>query len=107
MHATGGAPFEGIEQRYQLKTMSIYNELKTKDDAWMQSVHECIDRLSAMIDGILFPSDRSFPLYTLSCPDFRRGKGLRGKYARRSRGRFATQRLCRLTLPPVGKYGLS
>ena len=35
------------------------------------------------------------------------GKGLRGKYARRSRGRFATQRLCRLTLPPVGKYGLS
>lgn len=52
MHATGGAPFEGIEQRYQLKTMSMYNELKTKDDAWMQSVHERIDRLSAMIDGI-------------------------------------------------------
>lgn len=52
MHATGGAPFEGIEQRYQLKTMSMYNELKTKDDAWMQSVHERIDRLSVMIDGI-------------------------------------------------------
>ena len=30
----------------------MYNELKTKDDAWMQSVHERIDRLSAMIDGI-------------------------------------------------------
>ena len=27
-------------------------ELKTKDDAWMQSIHERIDRLSAMIDGI-------------------------------------------------------
>ena len=32
--------------------MSMYNELKTKDDAWMQSVHERIDRLSVMIDGI-------------------------------------------------------
>ena len=30
----------------------MFNELKTKDDAWMQSIHERIDRLSAMIDGI-------------------------------------------------------
>ena len=38
----------------------MFNELKTKDDAWMQSIHESIDqlghervdRLSAMIDGI-------------------------------------------------------
>ena len=30
----------------------MFNELKTQDDAWMQSIHERIDRLSAMIDGI-------------------------------------------------------
>ena len=26
----------------------MFNELKTKDDAWMQSIHERIDRLSAL-----------------------------------------------------------
>lgn len=30
----------------------MYNELKTKEDTWMQSVHESIDRLTAMIDAI-------------------------------------------------------
>lgn len=30
----------------------MYNELKTGNDAWMQSVHERIDRLSVMLDGI-------------------------------------------------------
>lgn len=32
--------------------MSMYNELKTREDAWMQSVHESIDRLSVLIDAI-------------------------------------------------------
>lgn len=32
--------------------MSMYNELKTREDAWMQSVHESIDRLSVLIDTI-------------------------------------------------------
>lgn len=30
----------------------MYNELKTREDAWMQSVHESIDRLSVLIDAI-------------------------------------------------------
>ena len=30
----------------------MYNELKTGDDAWMKSVHERIDRLSVVIDGL-------------------------------------------------------
>lgn len=30
----------------------MYNELKTREDTWMQSVHESIDRLSALIDAI-------------------------------------------------------
>jgi len=36
----------------------MFNELKTKDDAWMQSIHERIDRLSAMIDGIFGSAKR-------------------------------------------------
>lgn len=28
------------------------NELKTKDDVWMRSIHKSIDRLSEMLDGI-------------------------------------------------------
>ena len=30
----------------------MYNELKTKEDAWMQSLHESIDRLSGLGDAI-------------------------------------------------------
>lgn len=37
----------------------MYNELKTKEDSWMQSVHESIDRLPAMIDAI--PEDGAIP----------------------------------------------
>lgn len=37
----------------------MYNELKTKEDSWMQSVHESIDRLTAMIDAI--PEDGANP----------------------------------------------
>ena len=32
--------------------MSMYNELKTREDAWMQSVHESIDRLTVLMDAI-------------------------------------------------------
>ncbi len=38
----------------------MYNELKTKEDSWMQSVHESIDRLTAIIDAI--PEDGANPL---------------------------------------------
>ena len=30
----------------------MHNELKTKDDAWIQSIHSSIDRLSVRIDSI-------------------------------------------------------
>ncbi len=30
----------------------MHNELKTKDDAWIQSIHSNIDRLSVRIDSI-------------------------------------------------------
>ena len=30
----------------------MYQEMRTKDDAWMQSIHESIDQLSEIIDSI-------------------------------------------------------
>ena len=29
----------------------MYQEMRTKDDAWMQSIHESIDQLSEIIDN--------------------------------------------------------
>lgn len=48
----------------------MFNELKTKDDAWMQSIHERIDRLSAMIDGI-FGDGRFRQKKTCTCATVR------------------------------------
>lgn len=30
----------------------MYQEMRTKDDAWMQSIHESIDQLSEILDSI-------------------------------------------------------
>ena len=30
----------------------MYQEMRTKDDAWMQSIHESIDQLSEIIDSM-------------------------------------------------------
>ena len=35
----------------------MYQEMRTKDDAWMQSIHESIDQLSEIIDSM--PKDRA------------------------------------------------
>ena len=43
----------------------MYQEMRTKDDAWMQSMHESIDQLSEIIDsipknGVTLPSDDEY-----------------------------------------------
>lgn len=43
----------------------MYQEMRTKDDAWMQSIHESIDQLSEIIDkipkdGTTLPSDDEY-----------------------------------------------
>ena len=30
----------------------MYREMRTKDDAWMQSIHESIDQLSEILDSL-------------------------------------------------------
>lgn len=30
----------------------MYQEMRTKDDAWMQSIHETIDQLSEILDSM-------------------------------------------------------
>ena len=30
----------------------MYQEMRTKDDAWMQSIHESIDQLSEILDSM-------------------------------------------------------
>ena len=30
----------------------MYREMRTKDDAWMQSIHESIDQLSEILDSM-------------------------------------------------------
>ena len=32
--------------------LNMYQEMRTKDDAWMQSIHESIDQLSEILDSI-------------------------------------------------------
>lgn len=43
----------------------MYQEMRTKDDAWMQSIHDSIDQLSEIIDsipkdGVTLPSDDEY-----------------------------------------------
>ena len=38
----------------------MYQEMRTKDDAWMQSIHDSIDQLSEIIDSI--PKDVAYML---------------------------------------------
>ena len=38
---------------YDTKTnYTMYQEMRTKDDAWMQSIHESIDQLSEILDSM-------------------------------------------------------
>ena len=38
---------------YNNKTIwTMYQEMRTKDDAWMQSIHESIDQWSEIIDSM-------------------------------------------------------
>ena len=42
-----------IKPMYNTKTnLNMYQEMRTKDDAWMQSIHESIDQLSEIIDSM-------------------------------------------------------
>lgn len=43
----------------------MYQEMRTKDDAWMQSIHESIDQLSEILDnmpkdGTAIPNDDEY-----------------------------------------------
>lgn len=43
----------------------MYQEMRTKDDAWMQSIHESIDQLSEILDsmpkdGTTLPNDDEY-----------------------------------------------